>query len=78
MKAHRIYIIGNGQDIRLVRATHRAQALAHVAKSSFTVQVANQDQLVAALTGGVKVESANDGETAELFEDAEQAQTAAA
>lgn len=76
MKAHRIYIIANGQDVRLVRATHRAQALAHVAKSSFSVSVATQDQLVAALTGGTKVESANDGESGDLFEETEQ--TAAA
>jgi hypothetical protein len=41
---------------RLVRATHPAHALGHVARSAFTVAVATQDQLVDLLAEGVKVE----------------------
>lgn len=73
MKATRIYIIGHGQEVRLVRAHHRSQALAHVAKSMLTINVANQDQLVSALTKGVTVESASEAETGELFEEGQPA-----
>jgi hypothetical protein len=58
MTAQRIYIVGtpNG-NIRLVRASLRQQALSHVANSTFTVQVASQDDLVQAVTKGVQVEN---------------------
>ena len=58
MTAQRIYIVGtpNG-NIRLVRASLRQQALSHVANSTFTVQVASQDDLVQAVSNGVTVEN---------------------
>lgn len=68
MKAHRIYIVGHGQTVRLIRAQTRAQALSHAARSSFTIDVASQDKLVTALLDGVKVENAGDVDSGELFE----------
>ena len=58
MTAQRIYIVGTPTgEIRLVRASVRQQALSHVANSVFTVRVASQDDLVAAVTKGVPVEN---------------------
>lgn len=67
MKAQRIYLVGHGQTVRLVKAAHRAQALAHVARSLINVKVANQDELVEAVSRGIAVETAaNDADTADL------------
>ena len=67
MATQRIYIVGtpNG-DIRLVRASLRQQALSHVANSTFTVQVASQDDLVDAVTQGIQVENYKAPDQAEL------------
>lgn len=53
----RIYAITdqNGHT-RLVRATTTAQGLRHVAKDEYSVKVATQDELVALVSDGVKVE----------------------
>ncbi|MEY2655983.1 MAG: hypothetical protein RLZZ524_3011 [Pseudomonadota bacterium] len=45
---------------RLVRAGNASQALRHVARDTLTVKVASQDDLVANLSAGVKVETAGD------------------
>jgi hypothetical protein len=66
MKQQRIYLVGHGQTVRLVRAAHRSQALSHVAKSLINVKVANQDELVDALSRQIVVENASDGEQGEL------------
>ena len=66
MKQQRIYIVGHGQTIRLVRASHRSQALGHVAKTLINVKVANQDELVEALGRQIVIENASDGEQGEL------------
>jgi len=66
MKQQRIYLVGHGQETRLVRAAHRAQAVGHVARSLINVKVASQDELVHALGMGTKIETATDHETAEL------------
>ena len=66
----RIYLIGNGQQVRLVRATNRAQAIAHVVRSSIAVSVATQDELVKLLTHGAKVEDVEQSETADMLEEA--------
>jgi hypothetical protein len=52
----RIYLVGTGQQVRLVRAPNRAQALAHVARSIIAVSVATQNDLVKMLTAGIQVE----------------------
>ena len=41
---------------RLVRATHPAHALRHVADGEYRVAVASQDDLIALLSDGVAVE----------------------
>jgi len=67
MSAQRIYIVGTPTgEIRLVRASIRQQALSHVANSVFTVRVASQDDLVAAVTKGVPVESFKSPDQTEL------------
>lgn len=61
----RIYLIGAADPnltTRLVRANSRHQALNHVAQSLFNVRVASQDDLVAYLDKGIKVEMARDGD----------------
>lgn len=50
---------------RLVRASHPATALRHVAESMFSVDVASQDDIVSAMQAGAKVEDLR-GEQAEL------------
>lgn len=55
---NRIYSVTNGESARLVRATNRAQALAHVARTTFACGVATQDELVDLLASGVEVEIA--------------------
>lgn len=61
----RVYIV-NGPDgsNRLVKATVASQAITHVAKSAFSAKVASQDDLIAELSKGTKVETY--GETAQV------------
>lgn len=55
----RIYIVTNGTaDPRLVRAANQAQALRHIVKP-YKAEVASQDDLVALVTAGAKVEDAS-------------------
>jgi len=61
--ATRIYIVTGPTGTRLVKATAPSQAITHVAKSTFDARVASQDDLVEALSNGVKVETY--GETAQ-------------
>jgi hypothetical protein len=68
MENLRIYLVGHGQDTRLVRAGHRAQAMNHVAKALITVKVATQNELVDALQKGISVESAVDSDQLTLVE----------
>ena len=60
MTTTRIYRIaptkGEG-PARLVRATHPATALRHVAADAFEVRVGSQDDLLASFEAGVKVEA---------------------
>lgn len=44
------------QEVRLVRASHQARAVHHVVGPRFKAEVPTQDQLVALLTAGRKVE----------------------
>jgi hypothetical protein len=59
MATNRIYAVTNGAgDVRLVRASNRAQAVNHVARATFSAEVATQDALILAVSQGVKVEDA--------------------
>lgn len=62
----RIYAVYHGDAGRLVRAKSRAQALSHVAQSTFNVRVASQDELVTLLGKGTTVESIKDADQVEL------------
>lgn len=64
--SERIYAVFNGNSGRLVRAKNRAQALSHVAQSTFNIRVASQNDLVALLGNGAKVESVRDPDQEEL------------
>lgn len=56
--ATRIYLVTSTDGAaRLVKATVASQAITHAAKQSFTVRVASQDDLVNALSSGVRVET---------------------
>lgn len=70
MATQRIYLVNGPQGNRLVRAGMRQQALSHVANSTFGIRVASQDELVAALTAGIKVEQYS-GDQQELIEESE-------
>ena len=64
--AERIYIVNGPQGTRLVKASLRQQALSHVANSTFTIHVASQDDLVAQITAGTKIEQYRAPEQADL------------
>ena len=55
----RIYAVQANGLFRLVEANTKNAALRHVAQELFTVTVANQKTLVAAMQDGVKVEQAS-------------------
>lgn len=69
MKKQRIYLVGHGQEVRLVRAGHRQQAIGHVARTIISAKVATQDELVAALSRGLLIEQTEDGEQLPLLPD---------
>ena len=62
----RIYAVYHGIEARLVKAPSRAQALHHVAHTTFNVRVADQTDLVTLLGNGVKVEAVKDGDQLDL------------
>jgi hypothetical protein len=64
--ATRIYIVTGPTGTRLVKAAAPSQAITHVAKSEFDARVASQDDLVQALSDGVKVEIYGDTAQSEL------------
>lgn len=61
----RIYKVTNGDaEPRLVRAPNQAQALRHIVKP-YKAEVASQDDLIAALSKGVKIEETDVKDAAE-------------
>jgi hypothetical protein len=62
--ATRIYLVTTAAGTaRLVKAAVPSQAITHVAKQVYSARIASQDDLVEALTNGMRVESY--GETAQ-------------
>lgn len=61
MPTDRVYVVADNGDKstkpRLVRATHPANALRHVAQQAYEVRVATVDDVLALTAKGVKVES---------------------
>jgi hypothetical protein len=64
--ATRIYLVNGPTGSRLVKATVASQAIVHIAKSAFSAKVASQDDLVQALSKGIKVESYGESAQGEL------------
>jgi hypothetical protein len=63
----RIYFVGTpDNNVRLVKATTKQQALSHVANSLFVVRKASQDDIVDAVSAGITVESYRDPDQSEL------------
>ena len=59
----RIYAVEGPQGFHLVEAGTKVGALRHVAEKHFTVLVANQKTLVAAMKDGVQIETAGADES---------------
>jgi hypothetical protein len=59
----RVYIATPAKGAkRLVRADSQAQALRHASKGDYSVDIPTQDELVIALTAGIKVEDAKESD----------------
>ena len=70
--AIRIYVVTDNEtkNQRLIRATNRAEAVRFASRTRFSVEAASQDDLVALLPNGVKIEvSKTDLDTKPLFKD---------
>jgi len=65
--AERIYLVtGTQEGARLVKASLRQQALAHVASTEFNIRVATQDDLVNQIRAGTEVEQYRSPDQTEL------------
>lgn len=65
--ATRIYIVDSlDGSTRLVRCSSPSQAINHSAHAQFGVRVPTQDELIAAISNGVKVENYKDANQPEL------------
>ena len=64
--ATRIYVVGSPTGIRLVDATTKQQAIAHVAHSTINAHVASQMDLVELLAKGIAVEGVKASEQQDL------------
>ena len=53
----RVYTVGMGDQVRLIRASNRRQAIAHVSLTLLTVRVATQEDLINQLTKGMPIEN---------------------
>lgn len=68
--AIRIYVVTDNEtkNQRLIRATNRAEAVRFASRTRFSVEAASQDDLVALLPNGVKIEASQvDVDTKPLF-----------
>jgi hypothetical protein len=67
MATTRIYLVNGPTGTRLVKASVASQAITHVAKSAFSAKVASQDDLVEAVSNGIKVETYGESAQGELI-----------
>ena len=63
MATTRIYAVEANGVTRLVRAANKVQAINHGARATITAEVATQDELIASVSAGVKVEDTQAEET---------------
>ena len=69
MATTRIYLVNGPTGTRLVKASVASQAITHAVKSAFTAKVASQDDLVEAVSNGIKVETYGESNQGELIND---------
>jgi hypothetical protein len=62
----RVYTVGVGDQVRLIRASNRRQAIAHVSLTLMTIRVATQEDLINQLAKGIPIESYTPPEQIEL------------
>jgi len=62
----RVYTIGEGDQIRLILASNRRQAIAHVSTGLMTIRVATQEDIINQLNQGVPIENYTAPEQIEL------------
>jgi hypothetical protein len=60
MAINRIYVVKNGDKERLIEATGKSNALSYAVKTTLTVELASQGDLVRLLGDGVAVEASTD------------------
>jgi hypothetical protein len=58
--SQRVYLVKGSDQVRLVKASTKAQAVGFVARNMFTASVAKQDDLIEYLTSGKTVELAQE------------------
>ena len=58
--SQRVYLVKGSDQVRLVKAASKAQAVGFVARNMFTASVAKQDDLIEYLTSGKTVELAQE------------------
>jgi hypothetical protein len=65
--ATRIYLVTTSAGTaRLVKASVPTQAITHVARQVYSARIASQDDLVEALTSGMRVETYGETDQSEL------------
>ena len=62
----RIYITGHGQQIRLIRAQSKLQALDFASKGIINVSAIKKDELLEHISKGLKIEDATGGKQEEV------------
>lgn len=62
----RVYTIGVGDQVRLIRASNRRQAIAHVSLGIMTIRVATQEDIITQLDKGIPIENYTAPEQIEL------------
>ena len=63
---HRVYTVGVGNQVRLIRASNRRQAIAHVSLGIMTIRVATQEDIINQLNEGIPIENYTQSEQIEL------------
>lgn len=59
-RTYKVTNSGDTESVHLVKASTQAQAIGFVVRNTFKAEVASQDDLIALLGNGVKVEDAGD------------------
>jgi hypothetical protein len=62
----RVYTVGVGDQVRLIRASNRRQAIAHVSLGIMTIRIATQEDIINQMDKGVPIENYTPPEQIEL------------